>query len=782
MTSKPLHSGKSIFGSKAETLARLKQHPSNHYTLCDQVLVSWPEWQTSKQKIINTITDVFAGKKLAARSSAANEDGWDQSLAGANLSLMNVLCAPRDISEAVSKVFESYPESNPADQALIQPMVENVSVSGVILSRDLDTGSPYFAVNYDDASGRTDTVTGGADSHTLLIYRDHPQSIHSSRFQRLIFSVLEIEALTTCSELDIEFCITQDEIVYILQVRPLAARQNWETQFDDSIHQAIKQTHAEIKHYTIPSQGVVGKTSILGEMPDWNPAEMIGTTPRPLALSLYKYLITDHIWADARAAMGYRHIPYPLLIDFHGRPYIDVRNSLNSFLPDGLDEDFSERLVNFQLSQLSEQRDLHDKIEFTIATTCRDFSFLSQCKKLRKAGFNSNDIDHFESKLHTLTTNALKQGSGGIFKHVQTSRQLLKIKPINYQLNLNPLEHVQFFLEECKIKGTLPFSIVARHAFIGMSFLKSLVQQNLFSGKDLNAFMRSIHTVASDFIVDLSKIKNGELPRKNFLDRYGHLRPGTYDILSRRYDSCPELYLGDGNKNSLPLKQHFSLDHNQEKNISRLLKKFGYNPSPDKLLEYVKQAVQAREEVKFYFTRNISDALHTLSTWGQQNGFSRDDLSFLNIQSLLQQKDNSELNEEISEAREKYHITRAIRLPHLICEADDAHVIRLPLGRPTFITNKSITAPAEWLTTSTSYDLENKIILIKSADPGFDWIFTHKIKGLITCFGGANSHMAIRCAEFGLPAAIGCGERLFNDLKSATAIELNCAAKTLTRS
>ena len=46
----------------------------------------------------------------------------------------------------------------------------------------------------------------------------------------------------------------------------------------------------------------------------------------------------------------------------------------------------------------------------------------------------------------------------------------------------------------------------------------------------------------------------------------------------------------------------------------------------------------------------------------------------------------------------------------------------------------------------------------------FDWIFTFKIKGLITKFGGAASHMAIRCAEFQIPAAIGCGEIIFNEL------------------
>ena len=39
-------------------------------------------------------------------------------------------------------------------------------------------------------------------------------------------------------------------------------------------------------------------------MSDWNPAEMIGLKPKPLALSLYKELITDLVWAESRKSYG----------------------------------------------------------------------------------------------------------------------------------------------------------------------------------------------------------------------------------------------------------------------------------------------------------------------------------------------------------------------------------------------------------------------------------------------------------------------------------------------
>lgn len=44
----------------------------------------------------------------------------------------------------------------------------------------------------------------------------------------------------------------------------------------------------------------------------------------------------------------------------------------------------------------------------------------------------------------------------------------------------------------------------------------------------------------------------------------------------------------------------------------------------------------------------------------------------------------------------------------------------------------------------------------------------------MTRYGGAASHMAIRCAEFELPAAIGCGEKIFNYACKHDCLELDC--------
>ena len=131
------------------------------------------------------------------------------------------------IISSVERVIESYgANGSEANEILVQPMINEVSMSGVIFSHDLSTGAPYYVINYDDQSGRTDTITSGTTdtSRTLLVYRGQVNQLQSTRFGKLIRAVQEIEKLTSASGLDIEFAVTKDEVIYIFQARRMAVR------------------------------------------------------------------------------------------------------------------------------------------------------------------------------------------------------------------------------------------------------------------------------------------------------------------------------------------------------------------------------------------------------------------------------------------------------------------------------------------------------------------------------------------------------------------------------
>lgn len=763
------------FGSKAATLHDLQQNLTVGL-LCPQLIVVRNRWGGEAERIADEVMSAFSGIPLAVRSSARGEDSADESLAGAYTSLLNVKPEQTSIKNAINQVFASYHHNHPQDEVLIQSMVRNVVISGVVLTRDLDTGSPYYVINYDSGSGRTDTVTSGGDSKTVLVHRARPDKLKSSRMRRLIDSVIEIESVTGSQELDIEFCINDSDDVYILQVRPLAARSNWIQVPDVVIDTAIDTIRNSIVSYAQPAPPLAGNRTIFSEMTDWNPAEMIGNAPKPLALSLYKSLITDSVWAKARARMGYQLVDGPLLYDFHGRPYIDVRKSFNSFLPSEIDKSDADTIVTHQLDLLAANPELHDKVEFSIAVTCQDFDTKKIDTRLLDAGLDSAARQVVSRQIHKLTKTLIDASESGLAPLIAQADTLLKTPAINTQ---ESLQDAQRLLELCRADGTLPFSQLARHGFIGVQLLRSLATRDVFDSSHIDAFMHSLHTVATDLIQDMNEVHRGAKSVDIFMGRYGHLRPGTYDIMSWRYEERPDLYVGQGRARSLVEHPPFILSTRQRLDIQKLIEEAGFETSADALLEYIALAIKGREQSKFAFSRAISNALKIFSAWGEAHGIERDDMAYLPVSALRDEPDIGKLRAQIACAREAYVLTRALRLPHVIIDAHDIDIVRMPLGQPTFVTSKSVTAPGHVLTQMDGNAIGDRIVLIESADPGFDWIFSHRVLGLITKYGGANSHMAIRCAEFGLPAAIGCGERLFNTICKANTIELNAAARRI---
>ena len=116
-------------------------------------------------------------------------------------------------------------------------------------------------------------------------------------------------------------------------------------------------------------------------------------------------------------------------------------------------------------------------------------------------------------------------------------------------------------------------------------------------------------------------------------------------------------------------------------------------------------------------------------------------------------------------------------MPNIITNEDDIYSFFLEENEPNFITMKRIKSSVITEDDLFTSNLEGKIVCIKSADPGYDYLFSKNIGALLTCFGGANSHMAIRCAELGIPAIIGCGENAFKRYCLAKNIEIDAANK-----
>ncbi len=779
------------FGTKAATLAQLRLQ-LKAAAVCQCVIFSVEQWRSNQDLIVKDIQQSLGAVLTIVRSSALNEDGQGASMAGAFDSVTNVDSASSEaIISAVEHVINSYgSDGQDGNEVLVQPMISDVSMSGVIFSHDLSTGAPYYVINYDDQSGLTDTVTSGSTdtSRTLLVYRNQVGQLQSGRFQALIRAVQEIEALTSASGLDIEFAVTQDEEIYIFQARPMAVSNNWNRDISRHVATSLAEIHRFLESRFRPIHGVLGNTSIFGEMPDWNPAEMIGVVPRPLAHSLYEYLITDSTWAAARAELGYADLTgRPLMVSLGGRVFIDVRESFNSFLPFGLSSEIGEKLVCTWLNKLKNSPELHDKVEFDVATTAMSLSFDEETASLTGA-LTPDELESFRKALLKLTDDII-QG-----RVADGQVQGRRIAGLDERRRLHskvgeeaPLDAVRELLKDCIGNGTLPFAIMARRGFIAESMLRSIEKRRLLTSARVAEFKNSVPTVLTDFLDAMRSCQNDISLWKSFMETYGHLRPGTYDILASRYDQHQELVevgLQEPASERAP-RLEFNLSADEHKRLDDALIAMGFSFDAKVLFDFMREAIAGREYAKLIFTRNISDALELIASWGERVGLSREELSYLTIEEILRtlvRTPHAPIEVHFrglaKAAREAYQVSQALRLPYLISDPSDIYVVPMLKSRPNFVTSQRIQAPLHYLSDHAfeSTRCAGKIVMIERADPGYDWIFLTKIAGLITKYGGANSHMAIRCAELDIPAAIGCGEQIFEQAKQSASLLLDCAA------
>ena len=183
-------------------------------------------------------------------------------------------------------------------------------------------------------------------------------------------------------------------------------------------------------------------------------------------------------------------------------------------------------------------------------------------------------------------------------------------------------------LEDAKRYGTLPFAGLARAGFIAIQMLKSMVSVGVLSIDEHDLFLEGISTVSGKLTND-----RNNLDKFNFLSSYGHLRLGTYDILSLRYDEAPDLYFDwkDKPSNTPNSSKQFTLSISQMKEISKLLKYHELELTPVDLFDFMQSGIELRELAKFHFSKNLSDALVLIYELGVHYGFSREELSFCDI-------------------------------------------------------------------------------------------------------------------------------------------------------
>lgn len=778
-----------LISTKANTLQSLKEM-IRKARIEDMYIVTVEEFCTDNDKVVDDIVHIFKTGKIVVRSSSKREDAFEESNAGHFESILDVSVIDRDaVKHAIDTVINSYGEEVDDDeQVLIQRQTEDVLVSGVVFTRDIQRNRPYYVINYDD-SGSTDSVTSGAGGYSAWLSYDVDKNNVPSKWRGLMDAVWEMEEILKGILLDIEFAITSESVV-IFQVRPLAAAYKYGRKNNKQDLQDIKEEN--VKKY-LKRCGM--SLTCYSDMAFWNPAEIIGDNPKNLDYSLYREIITKSAWNEGLIPMGYRPVPKELMYKFGNKPYISVERSFEALMPSALSDDLAKKLRDYYVNELKDNLSAHDKIEFEISHNCYDFSMHARLAKLMTDGFSTEEVMELENALKQLTIKTISSYADVLSTDMENLKQLEGIRLDIHNITSGSTDFrliarsIHTLLDSINKFGTPQFSRHARCAFIAKSVCKSLVTEGYITSEQYNQFMSSIRTIAVDYDRDYHAVLDGRLDKEQFLQIYGHLRAGTYNIRNPRYDQMSDLFSKKIERHELDAKvfnfnEKCIIDAFDNAIInSGLVGITGIN-----VVDFIKKATEQREYFKFVFTKSLSQVIELIKQIGIIACIPVSDLSYLELPEIYATEfysDVNRLNEFwsliIDRRHDLYKINSEMILPAVICSTHDFGYIENINSRPNFITEGKVTADVVLLEDNDGKNVDGKIVVIEKADPGYDWIFAKGIVGLITKYGGAASHMAIRCAEFKIPAAIGSGATLYEYAIASRKLTIDCKHEKIIR-
>ena len=762
--------------SKAETLKLINIKFKNSLKIPKFFFFEKKEFLLNQEKIIKKIIFLF-NKKVIIRSSSRKEDKLNYSNAGKYLSILNI--DPRDQFKLIESINKISKQLSNNDQIIVQEFLINCKKSGVIFTKDKNTNAPYYFINY-DTSRKTDLITSGVKNINIvnrIVYKNY---LKKNKFSKIISKTKSLEKFFNNNRLDLEFAINNKNEFYLFQCRTLYKNKSLENNERVNLDEYLINIEKKINFLKVKNPFLSGKSTLFSNMSDWNPAEMIGTKPKPLSLSLYKELITDKIWSEQRKLYGYKNVkPNKLLINLGGSPYIDLRTDFNSFLPKNLKKKIENKIVNKCLNLVNKNKKLHDSIEFKVIPTCY---YLGIEKDLKKFNLSEREKIEYVDKLKKLTSEIINN-KFYLENQIKEKNKLKKIIKKISSSKMNEISKIYFIVESCKKYGTLPFAGIARCAFISKQILDSLINIDIISKSDVNNFYSSINSISSKLNKDLNN-----LPIKEFNKKYGHLRPNTYSISSLNYKENFKNYFKKNTNFKTKNYKKFVINSKILKLLNTTFKKKKLEIKSDRFLEFVKKSITNRELSKFIFSEAIDEVFKNLISFGKKIKIKRNDFDFVPINMILDSYNNLSLSKlkillkkEIIQNKKKQKILNLINLPEVINNKEDIYYFEEILKNGNYVTQNKIvgkTKCLEYNSNKNIYNLKNKIIIIENADPGFDYIFTYGIKGLITKYGGANSHMAIRCLEMNIPAIIGIGQKKYSEIIKSNTLSIDCVQKT----
>src|SRR5690606_14499508 len=123
------------------------------------------------------------------------------------------------------------------------------------------------------------------------------------------------------------------------------------------------------------------------------------------------------------------------------------------------------------------------------------------------------------------------------------------------------------------------------------------------------------------------------------------------------------------------------------------IEKLGFGVDVSEFLSFIKEATAAREFAKFQFTKALSLALNVIVRIGEEMGFSREDLQYLEISEFLKLNAinadlplKEHLKNLIEKGKHWYSLNNILETPQIIKNLENLDIIVHNGAMPNFVT------------------------------------------------------------------------------------------------
>ncbi len=700
---------------------------------------------------LNNIENIVGSfsQKIMIRSNSSSEDKEYSSSAGKYLSIGPIESNDLEtIKKSWEMVINSYEEQD-NQSVIFQNYIENAKSVSVLTSYKVGSDSAYrtFSTYY---GSETDAITSGKYSEINNFFMHRSFDILPKKYEKYnvyLKIITQLEDLFKNKQLDIEMVLDKNNSPQLLQVRPLMGKKlNKKSIFDEK--NAIDRNLKNYKKLNKTTADRFGTNQIYSNMSDMNPAEMIGKKPDNIAFGLYKFMFTDTTWNIQRGEFGYRKYSGGKLMElFNNVAYINVNHSLNSFLTRNLQKESCEEIINYQINKLKDNPHLHDSIEFDISRSSYVFDTVEEFSKEYKNIISPSEIIKWHNDLIQIDT----QNKSTLEKNKKII--LSTFLKLDKSFEYSKKENIKLIRDTM----ALPFTHHSRLGFVYFAQLNSLLKKEVITEDQKKLLLLSVNSISTKMKADAYEVKIGKKTLEDFLDVYGHIRAGNYNLLSSNLKNNLNFTESLINNSQQPLE-----DNILPKDIyTNIEKYFMINEIPleaSAWIDMFQEGISTRENSKFYYTKGIDGILNEV---GEKNTSDRELFDLLDI----------EFNEENTSDMRLMNVL----MPDLITSNEDFYFYEEMSKNGNYIGQGTVIGDVLLIDNEANRpnNLENKIVVIPAADPGWDWIFNYKIKSLVTKYGGPNSHMAIRCAEHNIPAILGVGENNFTVISNSKSLEID---------